>query len=160
MPFNSCCLLTWDIAWKELFTSSWYHLQTEIKELIDDVRKQKSAVLTEANARELQEARQGREQNRHEYSELLRQTNQVRIQTEANFRRLDAAEILRRRTYLYDWLSAPDTESDHEHLQTVITNNDDGGKWFLRMSKFRAWFDPSSASAPLLWVTGKPGAGM
>lgn len=112
------------------------------------------------NAHELEEAQQGRQDNRERFSELLEEARQARIRTEENFRKLDADEVVRRRTYLFNWLCAPNSMSDHEHLQNLIEDSPANGQWLLRTARFRAWYDSSSASSPLLWVTGKPGAGM
>jgi hypothetical protein len=120
----------------------------------------KKLVEAQVNAQDLEEARQGRQENSMHFSELLEQTQQVRLQTEESFKKLDVAEVIRRRTYLFSWLSAHDKAPDLEHCRTLRKDYPTSGQWLLRNSRFRAWFDTSSVSGPLLWVTGKPGAGM
>lgn len=125
-----------------------------------DVHDHKTLVETQANAKEMEESRQGRVETNNRLSEVLEEFRQGRREARERLERLDEYEVERRRAHLFNWLCAPDTPSDHGHLQDARKENPDGGQWVLRTSRFRAWFDPNSVTAPLLWVTGKPGAGM
>lgn len=80
--------------------------------------------------------------------------------TEAErFKEQDKQELLQRKIFLHNWLSAADTASDHESLLSTWKDHPLSGRWLLGRNQFRSWFDSTNTSTPLLWVHGIPGAG-
>ena len=80
------------------------------------------------------------------------------LRTEEGFDNLRREETQRQKQYVLKWLSAADARPDQDHHRGYLKKID-SGHWLLRNTRFQAWVDPRSDSAPLLWVTGIPGAG-
>jgi hypothetical protein len=112
----------------------------------------------QANALQLEQAQQGRADNAANFSELLQQSKEARLRTEEGFDNLRREETQRQKQYVLKWLSAADAMSDQDHHRDCRKISD-SGQWLLQNKRFRAWHDTDSLSAPLLWVTGIPGAG-
>jgi len=61
---------------------------------------------------------------------------------------------------LRSWLSAASSDVDQENAAKVREDYPNTGRWLLKQDLVRSWCDPRSSSIPLLWLNGKPGAGM
>lgn len=118
----------------------------------------KRTVETQANALETQHAQQGRIDNATQFAELLQQSQEARRRAEEGFESIHSEETRRQKQSVLKWLSPADTTSDQEYYREC-RGGPDSGKWLLMHRRFKAWLDPTSDSAPLLWVTGMPGAG-
>jgi len=118
----------------------------------------KSLVETQANAQELGRAQQGRADNEMHFAEVLRQSKETRLLSEEGFGNLEREATHRQKQQVLKWLSAADARSDQDHHRRY-RDKMNSGHWLLRNKRFQAWIDPRSHSAPLLWVTGIPGAG-
>lgn len=68
------------------------------------------------------------------------------------------AELDRRQNYVAQWLCAPSTQGFQEEIAEARIFPD-AGSWLIKDHKFTNWADPRFCDDPLLWVTGKPGAG-
>lgn len=68
------------------------------------------------------------------------------------------AEFDRRRTYVTQWLCAPNIQAMHEEITDAIICPS-AGSWLVADTRFKKWLDPLFCHDPLLWMTGKPGAG-
>jgi hypothetical protein len=126
--------------------------------MIDEMNGLKVLVETQANAREIGQAQQGRTSNAMHFAELLKQSKEIGLLAEQRFGYLERAATYRQRQQVIKWLSAADAGSDQDHHRGY-RNKIDSGHWILRDKRFQAWADQTSDSAPLLWVTGIPGAG-
>ena len=69
------------------------------------------------------------------------------------------AENDRRRDLVKQWLLGFCNENELERNLRVRVVASGSGRWLLEKSIFRGWFSPNLCSAPLLWLTGIPGAG-
>lgn len=118
----------------------------------------KVLVETQANARELGQAQQGRTSNAMHFAELLQQSKETRLLAEDGFGNLEREATHRQKQQILKWLSAADARSHQDHLRSYRAKTN-SGHWLLQNKRFQAWVDPTSDSAPLLWVTGIPGAG-
>jgi hypothetical protein len=118
----------------------------------------KVLVETQANAREIGQAQQGRTSKAMHFAELLQQSKETRILAEEEFGNLERAATHSQKQQVIKWLSAADASSDQDHHRGY-RNNMDSGHWLLQNKIFQAWANPMSDSAPVLWVTGIPGAG-
>ncbi|KAK3623160.1 hypothetical protein LTR56_021742 [Elasticomyces elasticus] len=87
------------------------------------------------------------------------QAKTERLINERRFDDLDNQEQLRRRLFLWEWLSAPDSRADQQRGSDARAPDINSGRWLLGAAKFRAWCEPASLAAPLLWINGIPGAG-
>lgn len=68
------------------------------------------------------------------------------------------AESDRRRLYVTQWIGAPNINAIQEEIYEARVCPH-AGSWLISSSLFKKWFDPIFCDNPLLWVTGKPGAG-
>lgn len=79
------------------------------------------------------------------------------LEDECKNRRDEASK--HRRLAVVSWLSPADSLSDHEDIFEIHQRDPENGLWLFQQPLVRDWVDPSSLSAPLLWINGKPGAG-
>jgi hypothetical protein len=126
--------------------------------MIAETNDLKVLVETQANARELGQAQQGRASSAMHFAELLRQSKEAELLAEERFGFAEREATCRQKQQVIKWLSAADASSDQDHHRGC-RNEVDSGHWLLQNKRFQAWADPTSDSAPLLWVTGIPGAG-
>ena len=124
---------------------------------LSSYQKVKVLVGTQANAQELGQAQRGRTINAMHFAELLQQSKETRLLAEEGFGNLEREATYRQEQQILKWLSAADARSDQDHLRSC-RNTTDSDHWLFRDRHFQAWVDPTSDSAPLLWVTGIPGA--
>ncbi|OCK83584.1 hypothetical protein K432DRAFT_390262 [Lepidopterella palustris CBS 459.81] len=89
----------------------------------------------------------------YQFEEIQR----IRVSAEADFRRLWEAEDLKQRSAVQDWLLPANVEEDQEMKASVPAEYPGVCNWILDHRKFQAWYDKSSQSNPLLWITGIPG---
>lgn len=68
------------------------------------------------------------------------------------------AELDRRRNYVALWLCAPNSHGVQEEIAEARVCPD-AGSWLIEDHTFTNWVDPHFCDNPLLWITGKPGAG-
>lgn len=68
------------------------------------------------------------------------------------------AELDRRRNYVALWLCAPNSHGFQEEIAEARVCPD-AGSWLIEDHTFTNWVDPHFCDNPLLWITGKPGAG-
>ena len=69
-------------------------------------------------------------------------------------------EQARQRMAVIEWLSPPDSEADHERYSDIRGKYPGTGRWLLRARVVKKWLDSSTTDVPVLWLYGKPGAGM
>jgi hypothetical protein len=96
--------------------------------------------------------------NAMHFAELLQHSKETRRLAEEGFQNLEREATYRQKQQVIKWLSAADASSDQDHHRGY-RNTVDSGHWLLQNKRFQAWADRTSDSAPLLWVTGIPGAG-
>lgn len=78
---------------------------------------------------------------------------------EKRFEEQRSEDLDRRRTAILQWLSPASSETVHERHLAARATNPDSGAWLLKHDRFEKWFDVNFCSTPLLWLSGKPGAG-
>lgn len=67
------------------------------------------------------------------------------------------AELNSQRDIVQQWLSFANNETRHEDASA--DRHPGTGTWLLQDEKFQAWFNSDYCIEPLLWLSGKPGAG-
>jgi hypothetical protein len=140
------------------FSATWSYLEAKFARIVAEMNDLKVLVETQANARELGQAQEGRTSNDMHFAELLQQSKEARLLTEEGFENLEREVTHRQKHQILKWLSAADARSDQDHLRNYRTKTN-SGHWLLQNKLLQAWVDPTSDSEPLLWVTGIPGAG-
>jgi adenylylsulfate kinase-like enzyme len=69
------------------------------------------------------------------------------------------AEVDRRLREVKLWLSHFDSKVAHESHQEARKSTPGSGRWLLKKKAFLEWFAPERFHAPILWLSGIPGAG-
>ncbi|GIZ46852.1 hypothetical protein CKM354_000996100 [Cercospora kikuchii] len=142
-------------AWKQLYSSTWKEFEGRLSNCVAVIASHKELVEAQAKAVDAQESRQSRIDTRDDLAHLLEHAGHA----EETFRQHNAEQLVRRRIHVQTWLDACDTETDQDHRHETRTTFGATGKWLLDSAKYRAWCESEFDYAPLLWVTGIPGAG-
>lgn len=75
------------------------------------------------------------------------------------FEREKANQDVQRWARVIQWLSAYNCDTEQDRHRKTRSICQDPGRWLLNRDRFQHWFNPEDYSAPLLWLSGKPGAG-
>lgn len=126
--------------WKQIFQAAWRGFRSKIDLIKSRMRRNSGLIRSEASLAEFEEVRMKHQAMMDEFDCQRR------------------AEFDRRRNYVTQWLCAPNTQAVHEEI-TEAKICPDAGSWLVTDHRFKKWLDPVFCDDPLLWMTGKPGAG-
>ncbi|KAL2147650.1 hypothetical protein VTI28DRAFT_8104 [Corynascus sepedonium] len=136
-------------GWKLLFLTSWARFQRRFDNILEDIERHEALIDLEANARDIAEGRQLRQDIR-----LWREESLERI------RRLDEEHVAKQYKSIISWLKAD--ESDQLAIFESISA--EGAKypgtcsWILKTPKMSSWLQ-KRREPPMLWLQGSPGTG-
>ena len=137
-------------AWHILFLSLWKDFQSRFSSIIDDLKKQRDFVDMEAASIDMAEAKFSRAQLQDEIQHRKKQSLMILESNETNAR-------VARLQHAVAWLDGRD---QHTHYERISSRRHDGAcKWIMTQSQMESWIR-KDAKDPLLWLSGKPGAGM
>ena len=139
---SSATSLTRKLVFKQLFQATWRGFRSKIEHLKDNLRRYKDLIESRANI--------------IQFEEMLG----LKRQAESHFSEMRDADLSRRRRAVLQWLSPPNYQSIHEKNLETLSCYPGSGLWLLDDHRFQKWFHPLYCSSPLLWLNGKPGAGM
>jgi hypothetical protein len=128
-------------VWRQLFQATWKTFRSRFKPLLENLRRHKGLVETQASL--------------YQFEEVQR----LRVIAEAEFCGLREAEDLRRHSTVQDWLSAANVEEDQEIKSSVRAEYLGVCRWILDDHRVQDWLDLNLHSSRLLWINGIPGAG-
>jgi hypothetical protein len=74
--------------------------------------------------------------------------------------RRQAEDFSRQQLAVASWLNGADSASDHEDALVVYENDPESGRWLFQQSLIKNWIKSVPSRESLLWIHGKPGAGM
>jgi hypothetical protein len=83
----------------------------------------------------------------------------LRNEAVAAFKANREATEERRRKAVLEWLSAAEYDADQEKNNKIREEYPETGRWLLGNDLFKSWFQPDVCTAPILWISGIPGAG-
>ncbi|KAF4968621.1 hypothetical protein FSARC_3996, partial [Fusarium sarcochroum] len=136
-------------GWKLMFSTSWGRFERRFANILEDLRQHGSLIDLEANARDIAEAKEMRNDIRkwREESE-----NKVHAQeTEENSKQYES---------IVSWLKV--NESDQlaifDSISSEASEYQGTCGWILRNPKIRSWAD-SKPDTPALWLKGSAGTG-
>ena len=132
-------MLTYNLAWKQLYHATWRGLQIRIDHLAKSLQRHKRLVETQASLEE------------------YRQFHDFRVEAQAALARLEGSEKDRRQLLVQQWLGPLNVGTRHDNAAKARFGNT--GEWLLQNHRFQGWFSPDHCSDPLLWLHGIPGAG-
>ena len=70
-----------------------------------------------------------------------------------------ATDYRRSRGIVMQWLSPFNSNAEQDRYREERSICKDPGRWLLNDVRFQQWFGVENHSAPLLWLSGIPGAG-
>ncbi|KAJ0110210.1 hypothetical protein J7T55_000642 [Diaporthe amygdali] len=127
-------------VWQQVFQAAWRGFSSKIDLVKTKMQRNYNLLKTEASLAQFEE---------------VRRIHRIAVDEFNNQRQ---AELDRRQNYVTQWLCAPNTQGFQEEIAEARICAD-AGSWLVRDRKFTNWTDPHFCDNPLLWVTGKPGAG-
>jgi hypothetical protein len=128
-------------AWKKLFLATWKTFRTRFQYILDNLKRHKSLVESQANLLEFE------------------QFQVARAAAERNFLHAHDAESKRRLIEITRKLSPANCNVDHEYAAKKRKKYPNTGKWLLCEREFKLWANIQVPATPLLWLKGIPGAG-
>lgn len=109
----------------------------------------------------IKEASQRQEHDSARLGELVRQYMSDRARTIDEARHQATVEQQNKHNALIEWFSMPPgSSSDHQRFCETRSDSGITGSWILKNEKLRNWTEEDPPSSSILWVNGKPGAGM
>ncbi|KAI1084858.1 hypothetical protein F5B20DRAFT_223327 [Whalleya microplaca] len=136
-------------GWKLLFLTSWGRFQRRFDNILDDMKRHETLIDLGANARDITEARQMRQDIRNWREEGIGRVKvfeeeqaSKQYQAVASWMKLDESD----RLAIFDAISAEGTK----HPGTC--------EWVLKHPKIQSWLQ-SKPDVPILWLQGTPGSG-
>ncbi|KAK6062398.1 zinc finger protein [Seiridium cupressi] len=128
-------------AWRQVFQAAWRNFKLKIDWIKQRMQRHGNLIKMEATLAEFEEIRR------------LNQTIAI------EFNNIRQAELDRRRNAIIQWLSASNSQVVQEECIEASSLCVGAGDWLVADHRFRNWSDLQYCSNPLLWMTGKPGAG-
>ncbi|KAE8445745.1 hypothetical protein EG329_012924 [Mollisiaceae sp. DMI_Dod_QoI] len=136
-------------GWKLMFLTSWGRFQSRFDNILEDMKRHGELVDKEANAYDIAEAQQMRQDIRSWREESLEQVE-----------RIEKEQAAKQYKSIMSWLKA--NESDQLTIFDAISA--EGAKfpgtcsWILRNTKIKSWLE-KKADYSMLWLQGTPGSG-
>ncbi|KEZ43202.1 hypothetical protein SAPIO_CDS4876 [Scedosporium apiospermum] len=127
--------------WKQLFRHTWKNFRTRFNDTIQNFKRHKSLIESQATLAQFEEICSIRKQ----------QAEQLTFQREE--------AVKRRAQAVRAWLAAESMTVHQDHFSALRHEYPGSGEWILKKNRVRQWLDVGSAAGPLLWLTGIPGAG-
>ncbi|KAH8173584.1 NACHT domain-containing protein [Sarocladium implicatum] len=129
--------------WGQLFESNWRGFTDSVSQIKDSLSLNSRLIDSHVTVTVLEEIR------------LLRQ----KFAQESENRLAERA--LKRRTAVLNWLNPSFREVSyaHESHLEARSNNPGSCEWIMEQNAFQQWYDLVYCRTPLLWISGKPGAG-
>lgn len=129
------------LAWAILFGSTWARFETRFSGILERLAYHSDLLDREAYAINI--------------SEILRHSGDQARRWEQEDAELDASKY---HTVL-SWLKMNEPSQDYIFRKHCDGSISDSSDWFLNQDKMQRWKSDCSENA-LVWITGKPGAGM
>ncbi|KAK3293870.1 uncharacterized protein B0H64DRAFT_398860 [Chaetomium fimeti] len=136
-------------GWKLLFLTSWGRFQRRFDNILEDMERHETLIDLEANARDIAEGRQLRQDIR-----LWREESVDRI------RRLDEEHAAKQYTAIMSWLRADESDqlAVFESISAEGIKHPGTCGWILKTPKVSSWLKKRRETA-MLWLQGSPGTG-
>ncbi|GAP92702.1 putative NACHT domain-containing protein [Rosellinia necatrix] len=136
-------------SWKLLFLTSWGRFQRRFDNLLDDMKRHEALIDLQANASNIAEAREMREEIK-----VWKEDSLTHIQ------QLNEKETTKEYESIIAWFKAD--ESDQLGILDIVSSESSKFSgtcsWALKNCKITSWLRPSP-DQPILWLQGKPGSG-
>jgi hypothetical protein len=128
-------------VWKEVFDAFRKIFLVHLQHTLENIRRHKDLVRSQATLVQCEELQK------------------LHNEAVAAFRANREAIGERRRKAVQEWLSAAEYDADQEKSNKIREEYPETGRWLLGNDLFKSWFQPEVCTAPILWISGIPGAG-
>jgi hypothetical protein len=129
------------LAWRQLFQATWKDFKSRFQHILDDLRRHKELVETQANLLQIQESRA------------------FRTQCQSTFASIQKTERQNQNLTVISWLSSADVNFDQEYAAGARCEHPKTCRWILEKPEIKAWYDLDDSMVPLVWLNGIPGSG-
>jgi len=144
-------------VWQKVFRAMWKNFDSRFKRILDSLSQHRQMIAEQAQL--LFQRQYVRDRN-----EMLNFVLKYRQNREKNIEdreRQMEADARRSHREVLQWFSAADTTASDQQNFTNIRNEYAGtGYWILENEKVKNWREAETPMYSMLWMSGKPGAGM
>ncbi|KAL7916576.1 chromatin remodelling complex Rsc7/Swp82 subunit domain-containing protein [Trichoderma velutinum] len=136
-------------GWKLIFLTSWGRFQRRFDNILDDMRRHETLIDREANARNIAESKEMRQDIRRWREESLEQVS-----------KLDGEAATKQYQSIVSWLNMDESDqlAIFESTSTEGRKHPGTCSWVLKNRKISSWLQ-SKLDTPVLWLQGTPGSG-
>ncbi|RDW71007.1 hypothetical protein BP6252_07570 [Coleophoma cylindrospora] len=136
-------------GWKLMFLTSWGRFQRRFSNILEDMKRHGELIDKEANAYNIAEAHQMRQDIRAWRQESLEQVE-----------RLELEQAAKQYKSIMSWLKADETDqlAIFDSISAEGTKFPGTCSWILRNPKIKSWLEKKSDHSTL-WLQGIPGSG-
>ncbi|KAF8859961.1 PLU-1-domain-containing protein [Acephala macrosclerotiorum] len=138
-------------AWQSLFLSLWKDFESRFASIIDRLKKQRDFVDREAVSIDIVESRESRLRLQRDIQQTHKHSLQLLEQNETN-------AAIARLQHSITWLSVDDRDQEMYYDRISTRRHDETCEWVMRQSHMKSWMRDDT-NDPVLWLSGKPGAG-
>ncbi|KAI2838585.1 hypothetical protein CBS11350_8057 [Aspergillus niger] len=129
------------IEWDQLFDSWFQDYKIDLQKISHKLDGNKKLIENNASQKEAEIVRMGNSV----LAQALRSERETRTETHKD--------------RVKHWLSAFDIQAEHHIYKEKWKDCRDPGRWLLNSPEFKLWTSADNKWAPLLWLSGIPGAG-
>ncbi|KAL7948124.1 chromatin remodelling complex Rsc7/Swp82 subunit domain-containing protein [Trichoderma barbatum] len=136
-------------GWKLLFLTSWGRFQRRFDNILEDMKRHEALIDREANARNIAEAR-----------EMRQDIRRWREQSREAVTNLDGEEAAKQYQSIVSWLNMDESDqlAIFESISTEGRKHPGTCSWVLKNIKINSWLQ-SKPDTSVLWLQGTPGSG-
>jgi len=128
----------------------WKHFETNFKSILNALSRHRRLIADQAAALHYRQYQFDSQQYKQERSKNIEYCE-----------RQEASEMQRKRLEVLQWFSAADTtDLDQEQFTYTRREYHGSGNWILKNEKIRNWLEDDTPVSSMLWLNGKPGAGI
>ncbi|KAF8865135.1 hypothetical protein BDZ45DRAFT_474377 [Acephala macrosclerotiorum] len=138
-------------AWHSLFLSLWRDFKSRFAGIIDRLKEQRDFVDREAMSVHLVESKESRYRLQQDIQQRYKYSVQLLEQSEMN-------AGISRLQHAVAWLSIDDRDQEAQHHRISTKRHDETCQWIMKHSQMKSWLRDDTSN-PVLWLSGKPGAG-
>ncbi|KAL6835837.1 hypothetical protein J3E69DRAFT_3562 [Trichoderma sp. SZMC 28015] len=136
-------------GWKLLFLTTWGRFQRRFDNILEDMKRHETLIDREANARNIAEAKEMRQDIRRWREQSLEQVSN-----------LDGEEAAKQYQSIISWLNMDESDqlAIFESISAEGRKHPGTCSWVLKNSKISSWLQ-SKPDTSVLWLQGTPGSG-
>ncbi|KAK0763604.1 hypothetical protein N5P37_002982 [Trichoderma harzianum] len=136
-------------GWKLLFLTTWGRFQRRFDNILEDMKRHEALIDREANARNIAEAKEMRQDIRRWREQSLEQVSN-----------LDGEEAAKQYQSIISWLNMDESDqlAIFESISAEGRKHPGTCSWVLKNPKISSWLQ-SKPDTSVLWLQGTPGSG-